>query len=83
MQAKIGVIGYYASKLKLITGKGKKETCPYVEMSGVLCRFAFLSSHPSLIVWVPGVRLMAVDKRHGLTDQLSDPMAKLLLLTSS
>lgn len=50
MQAKLGVIGYYASKLKLITGKGKKETCSYVEMFGMLCQFAFLSFHPSLIV---------------------------------
>lgn len=59
MQAEIEVVGYYASKLKQIAGKGKKETYPSAEMFGVLCRFAFLS----LRVWVRDIRLMAVDKK--------------------
>ena len=63
MQVKVGVIGYYASELKQITGKGKKETYPYVEMFGALCQFAFLSFHPSPVVWVHEIRLMTVDKK--------------------
>lgn len=63
MQARIWVIGYYGSELKHITGRGKKETHPYVEMFGALCQFAFLSFHPSLIVCVREIRLMTMNKK--------------------
>lgn len=63
MQAKVGVIGYYASKLKLVAGKGKKATYPSAEVFGVLGQLVFLSFHPFLIVWVHEIRLVIVDKK--------------------
>lgn len=63
MQAKTGVIGYCASKLKQITGKGKTDTYPFVEMFGLWCQSAFLASHPSLVVQVRDKRLMTVDRK--------------------